>query len=419
MFVSIGRIVIGTKEITMDLNSSYFKALIGRADEVDESQKTIKKIWSEIEGKDLSETEAREKLEAPYLSVLDIQYQTARLFSPMTKFGRLALESARATHTEFKERTGGSLTTIITEKNIESFRPLMTDNVAEDILTERVKAIGALRYHEGSVYGVGVLTYRLEADRFMEGQMLSIEWLFVATAFREKRVATMLLGEIIDKCIANKIDHIIIDYPEDSHFAQAFYNMLSDWHFSFEIGVSPEFITKVTAENENSALPKMAEQAKPIGGYSKLRELMSEIAKSDKSLRKLLERKHPDDYFDPNISCFIYDKDKRGGLLLAHRLPDGFVRCEYLGWTKGGGDTLKGLISFFAVKVREVYGDGTLISLPVESTELSTFLDEYFDEHLGISTIEASLSSFLEGDDIDLATAMQILVEFLTQGQSH
>ena len=394
----------------MDLNSIYFKGLLDRADELDETRKTIEKARKEIEGKNMSTAGKRDKLESLYLGLLSMQYQAARVFDPMTEFGKTVLEEAKSTEEEYA-KLAGPITTLVTEENIDRFSPLMSDDIEEDIKTERLQAIGALRFKDGDLYPVGVLAFSLRSDGLGEQTILDIEWLYVATDFREQGVATTLLGNILERCASLGIGAITLDFPDDDSQTFAFYNMLSDWHFELESAYAPEFTAKVSKGNLSKTIEKLTAVAKPIGGYSQLKELMDVISGDDPGLKKVLLRRHPEDYFDPKLSCFVYDKDKNGALLLAHRLPSGLVRCEYLGCTSKGLNYIKGLVSFLAVNAREVYGDDTVISALIESAELRKFLDENFKEQLAKPIIEASLLASLSSEDIDIVDAVNILAE--------
>ena len=392
----------------MDLSSIYFESLLGREEELDEINAKIEGIKEEIKGKNLGKLEKRSKLEGLYLGIMNIQYQAAKLFNPMTQFGKYGLLAARASEQEYSE-IAGPLTIRITSDNADKFKSLMSSDMLEDIKTEKLQAIGAIRYFKKALYAAGVLAYTIEPDRLMESKVLRIEWLYVATTFREQGVATTLLGSIIDKSIDAGVDHITADFPDESDFTFAFYNMFSDWHFGFMSGLSPEFTVRVTSEHNSEAVDKLSTLPTPIGGVPQLKELMDTISQGDAGLKNILARKHPDDYFDQNLSCFVYDKNKNGALLLAHRLPGGLVRCEYLGWTKKGENYTKALVCYIFKNAGKTYGDDTVISVPVESEELQAFLDKNFGEQLARQIIEASLSSFLSEEDIDMQDAVMIL----------
>ena len=153
----------------------------------------------------------------------------------------------------------------------------------------------------------------------------------------------------------------------------------------------------------------MAYTAQPIEELSE--KEFRNVAKSllsDKTLERMLNGEFPPGYYDPKLSC-VARKDSLNGMLLAHRLPSGLVRTEYLGWDKGSGGAIKGLISFLAVKSLEVYGSGTMISVPVESDELAGFIDEIFPVQLRKPMIEAALFAPLPDEDADIETAAHVL----------
>ena len=392
----------------MDINAMYRQKVTEKADFIDEIDEDIKEALKETEGKDLREFELRERLEILYLEKIGIKLQAARLFNPMSEFGRLALKSALETQKEYEDRVG-ALISLVTNDSIRKYRPLMTEDVMEDIMVGKTQAIAALRYREDAVYAAGILAYSVDADRLSENLVVRIEWLYVAEEFRGGGIADQLLGNLIGKCIDLKIENITFDFPEEAEFAQAYYNIFSDWHFTFSSGISSDLVAEVSGDNVKKNVEAMAYTAQPIEELSE--KEFRDVAKSllsDKTLERMLNGEFPPGYYDPKLSC-VARKDSLNGMLLAHRLPSGLVRTEYLGWDKGSGGAIKGLISFLAVKSLEVYGSGTMISVPVESDELAGFIDEIFPVQLRKPMIEAALFAPLFDEDTDIETAAHVL----------
>ncbi|MBO4901101.1 MAG: hypothetical protein J5509_12520 [Lachnospiraceae bacterium] len=392
----------------MDLNVLQFRKVTDKAYSIDMIDDVMEAIKEEIEGKDLREFELREKLEPVYLDKINLQFQTARLFHPMSEFGRMVLKSALDTQKEYEDNVG-ALITLVTDDSIRKYKPLLTDDVMEDIMVGKTQAIAALRYRDGAVYAPGIIAYDVDTDRLQENIVVRIEWLYIAEEFRGEGIADMLLGNIIGRCIDLGIENITFDFPEESEYAQAYYNLLSDWHFSFTSGISSDFVTEVTKDTVKKNIVAMSYTAQAIEELSE-KEFMDVAKKllSDGTLDTMLKGEFPPDYFDPKLSC-VARRDSMTGMLLAHRLPSGLVRTEYLGWGEGSGPALKGLVSFLAVKALEVYGKGTMISVPVESDELAAFIDETFEVQLRKPMIEASLFAPLPEEDVDLEMAAAIL----------
>ena len=392
----------------MAQNDLYFRKVTDRAYSIDMIEDVLEEILGEIEGKELREFELREKLEGIYLAKIGLMLQASRLFPPMSEFGRSALKKAMDAQNEYEDRVG-ALVTGVTDDSIRKYKPLLTDDIMEDIMVGKTQAMAALRYRDGAVYAAGILAYSVDTDLLQENVVIRIEWLYIAEEFRGEGIADMLLGNLISRCVDLGIGNITFDFPEESEYAQAYYNLFSDWHFSFTTGLSPEFVTEVTKDTVKKNIEAMAYTARSVEELTEkeFRDVAKKLV-SEKTLDRMLKGEFPPDYFDPKLSC-VARRETEKGMLLAHRLPSGLVRTEYLGWGEGSGNALKGLISHLAVKSVEVYGSGTMISVPVESDELAGFLDEAFPVQLRKPMIEAALFAPLPEEDVDLRTAVSVL----------
>ncbi len=394
----------------MNLNTIYYNELADRADELDEAIEAIEQLKKETEGQKLREFELRDKFEELYLKKISILYQTAKLFHPWTEMGRQALKAATDCEKEY-EQLAGVLTSRITDSAIRKYMPLFSQDIVEDIMVGKMQAIGAVRFSEKSVYAVGALGYSIEPDRLSEEAVLNIQWLYVASKYRHQGVATMLLGNILERCVEQDIKHITFVFPEDEEYSQAFYNMFSDWHFGFESGLSPEFVIRVSKDDEKRAVANLAEGVKSIEGIPReeLENIVKKLTETDGELKEMIKGKRPFSYFDQKLSCYHMDNGK-GGLLLAHRMPQGLVKTEYLGWTEDGAFSLKGLISHLAVSARKVYGEDTLIMVPVESIELGEALDKFFPNQLRRPMLEARLSEPMPSEEVDPVAGLLLTI---------
>ena len=231
----------------MAQNDLYFRKVTDRAYSIDMIEDVLEEILGEIEGKELREFEIREKLEGIYLAKIGLMLQASRLFHPMSEFGRSALKKAMDAQNEYEDRVG-ALVTGVTDDSIRKYKPLLTDDIMEDIMVGKTQAMAALRYRDGAVYAAGILAYSVDTDLLQENVVIRIEWLYIAEEFRGEGIADMLLGNLISRCVDLGIENITFDFPEESEYAQAYYNLLSDWHFSFTTGLSPEFVTEVAKD---------------------------------------------------------------------------------------------------------------------------------------------------------------------------
>jgi ribosomal protein S18 acetylase RimI-like enzyme len=401
----------------MSLNELYYEEFIDRAEELEAVEKEIEDKEKEAEGKELGEFELRKLLEEPYLKKIGTQIRAARLFHPMSELGRMALAAAADTEKTYEERAG-SLISRVTDDSVNRYKPLLSDDIMEDLLVNNMKAIGALRYRDGAVYAAGILAYGVEPDRAAESTVLRIHWLYVAAEFREQGIADMLLANIIAEGLNAGIDYFTFDFQDEKPETQVFYNLFSDWHFSFEEGLAPEFMTALKAKDESKIVANLAEDSVSLEALSEKEkeEAIKTLADTDPAMQKIMKKRVPPNYYDGKLSCVCMRKGKKGGVLLAHKMPGGLIRTEYLGWTEGGGYAVRSLVSRLAVMARKVYGENALISLPVETEELGAFLDGNFPEHIRKPMIEASLAEPLPDENADIGIATVILGDHLIQG---
>ncbi len=135
--------------------------------------------------------------------------------------------------------------------------------------------------------------------------MLRIEWLYTATEFREEGIATHLLGNLIGKWADLGIEYITCDFPSEDRWSQAFFNILTDWHFVLEAGIDPEFLIKASKDNDSRFADSRARDVKPLSSLSgsEYKETLDLFAGSDVRLRQLLEKRPIQGYFDPELSA--------------------------------------------------------------------------------------------------------------------
>ena len=400
----------------MSLNELYYEEFIRRTDELEAVEKEIEDKKKEAEGKDLGEFELRKLLEEPYLKLIGAQIRAARLFHPLSDMGKIALSAAAETEKTYEEQVG-ALIASVAEDSISRYQPLLSDDIMEDLLVNKMKAIGALRYQGGAVYAAGILAYGVEPDRVSDSLVLRIHWLYVATEFRGQGIADMLLANIISEGLAAGIDYFTFDFQDEKPETQVFYNLLSDWHFSFTAGLAPEFMTSLKAKDTSKIVTNLAKDSISLEALSEEEKAAAfqKLSDADPVMQKVLSRRVPPNYYDEKLSCICLRKGSKGGVLLAHKMPSALIRTEYLGWTEGGGYAVRSLVSRLAVMAQKVYGENALFSLPVETEELGAFLDDNFPEHIRMPMIEAALTEPLPDENIDFETAALILADHVTQ----
>ncbi len=352
-------------------------------------------------------TDGRKDLEELFERRLYLQFAAAKTFHPFSEFGGYCLEHAQELIDEYESEVG-PVNTRITKSNIDRFKGSLTEDLMDDIKSGKCQAIGALRYDGDGISGVGALVYEMDTDRLGEEYILRIRWIFVKEAFRKRGVATSLLGSILCKSRALGTENILFESSTDHKWNQAYYNLLSGWHFDLEVGLSPRLYLRLS---DVEVMDEMLEFATPIRPLMNLsmdqrKEMFEEVAGSDEQLFGLFSRQIPDDYFDGELSG-ILEKDKKVyGMILAHRMPSGMIRMEYCGGEQNFG---AGLFSYMIITAKEICDKDTIIELVPQSEEMNDFFDTYFSEHLRLSVVMASLQKPYGTSDTGVADAVTIL----------
>ncbi len=384
----------------MSYNEMYYqKVLDGEAEmeKLDEAIEEARELQRENahakSGYDL-EKESRKALEKLYERRLYLQYVAARTFHPFSEFGKLCLEKAQEITDEYESEIG-LLTTGITKENVERFKGSLTNDLIDDICSGKYRAIGALRYDGDGVYGVGALVYTMETDRLGDEKILRIKWLFVKESFRDRGVATMLLGGLLLKSASLGIENILCEVPIKREWNQAYYKLLSDWHFDFEAGLAPQLYLQMSDVEMLDELLDLAADVKP---WKKL----------PAEKRKALSGKFSENYFDGECSCFLSKGDAVLGALLVHRLPSGTIRMERMEGDQKYGENL---FSYMIISAKELWGDDAMVELFAESEEMNDYFDTYYAKHLRTSVILASLQKPYGNTDTSVEEAIRILSE--------
>lgn len=354
--------------------------------------------------------DGRKALESLYERRINLAYRIAKTFHPFSQFGRMCLGRAQEITDEY-EREVGILTTRITKENISSFRGSLTADMAEDITTGKYQAIGALRYNEDGVYGVGALVYMMDMDRLDDEYILRIKWLFVKEAFRERGIATALLGGLLWKSLVLETENILFEAPVNPEWNQVYYDILTDWHFDFEVGFSPQLYLRLDDVEIDNEINKLAAQASPLKKLPEAnrKKASDMIAEKDDSFYLLLNRKLPDGYIDEELSCFHIDGGEFKGALMVHTLPSGTVRIEYL---SGEPKSCMILLSYMIKRAKEICEGDTLLELVSEYPETDDYFDSCFEHQIRMSVIMAALTPAYGNEDMELEDIEAILDKY-------
>jgi hypothetical protein len=372
----------------MTYNDIYYQKLLDSEAEMGEVDKAIEDAMGELA---LNE-DGRKDLEKLYERRIYLQYIAARTFHPFSEFGKLCLRRAQEIADEY-ENEFGLLTTRITKDNLDRFKGSLTLDLMDDISTGKCQAIGALRYDEDGISGVGALVYMVDTDRLDDEYILIVKWLFVKEGFRNRGVGTSLLGGLLGKSLVLENNNVLFEIPAKQDLIQPYYKLLSDWHFDFEAGLAPQLFLKMSDVEILDELLDLAGNVKPLKKLS-----------SDR--REALSGRFPTEYFDEELSCFIAKGDDVLGVLLVHRLPSGKIRMERMVGDPKFGENL---FSYMIISAKEICGDDTMVELFAQSQEMGDYFDVYYSTHLRTLVMLASLQKPYGISDTKVEDAIGVL----------
>ncbi len=347
-------------------------------------------------------------VEESYNVILDTLSRLARRFHPLTTYGKSYLKQLFSIRKKFEEQIG-LLYTIVDKDNIDTFSPLMTKDLAEEVRIGKTKGIGAIRSDKEASYGVGILLYRLENDAKNSAPTFRITWLYVHENWQNQGIANALIGEIVNIMSSSDISALIADIPEceDAMIVGSF---LSLWHFKFLAKVTTDFIGQLD-DIDMSKLKKIPSHAKRLSEISQ-EEALSLVNHSflDSNYQGfLLGHKNSLDLYDTDLSCFTIENQILRSMALVHFYPSGLLSVEYLFLAKGDEKDFSDLISTIIINAHEKYPSSTYVRISTRSKAQADLLDLIFTKQKTLLLLEGGLLPLPEGVDVKNETIKELM----------
>ncbi|MBO6214185.1 MAG: GNAT family N-acetyltransferase, partial [Lachnospiraceae bacterium] len=295
--------------------------------------------------------------------------------------------------------------------NAELFSSVLTPDLAEDISVGRLYAIGALRRDDSEIYGVGAIVFHIEESIVYESGILRVMWLYVNPDYRQRGVAHHLIGEVLKIMVDQGIHHASAEFPVKSDHSIILNYILGSWHFEMETGLNPEALFKARDVYYYGKTGSYKKGAKSLASLDEktYRQLVSNTLRRY-SYRGYLRRLISDgSYIDRDLSCYMGNVTDVSAILLAHRLPSGRCRVDYLNCVPGQERQMGFLLCSFMEGAAASSEDETLIEIPVEMEEIGLFLDEVCPRQMGMYLAEGVLMPPAEDTDMDKADVEQLL----------
>ena len=354
----------------------------------------------------------REKLETTYALKMDLFYSQACAIHPLTSFGKHCLKEAVETRKEF-ESLVGVYTTRITPENISVFLPVLTKDLAEDILTGRREAIGAVRAKGVRSYGAGALVYY--ADDGPDGATLRIDWLYVHPDFRGRRIANSLIGEMVYQVQKGAGSTLAASFTVGENWEPVIGSIFAKWKFIF--GTQMEGDTIVSIEDILDPAPIEEVRKK----YGKEAKPLSEIQDRDRSsfIRRTLIRDgyrgylwrqaEKPDYFDPELSCYVGDRRNPEGVMLVHRTPSGMLRVEYAGLGSGDGRSIFSMTGNVLYRAITTESSKSTLDFPIRMDEFEEMMKRIVPKQRSAFYVTAVLSGDYVEEDVTEEAVEELL----------
>jgi GNAT superfamily N-acetyltransferase len=344
----------------------------------------------------------REKLEASYALKMDLFYSQACAIHPLTSFGKQCLKEAVETRKEF-ESLVGVYTTRITPENISVFLPVLTKDLAEDIITGRREAIGAIRAKGVRTYGAGALAYYVDEDP--DGAILRIEWLYVHPDFRGRRIADSLIAEMVYQIQKEPGLSMAASFTVGENWEPVIGNIFSKWKFIF--GAQMEGDTIVAVEDITDTTPieavvkKYEKNVKPLSEMNSrdISDFIGRVLIKDGYRGYLWRQIKNPGYFDQELSCYTGDRKKPDGVMLVHRTPSGLLRLEYAGFESDDGSSMISMTGHVLYRTLATESTGATIVFPIRMDEFDEMMERIAPKQRSALLVTAVLSSdYLEED---------------------
>ncbi len=354
----------------------------------------IEKLMSGYDPNDIN----RASFEVAYSMKLQLLFNMARRFHPLSTFGKNRLSEAKATREEF-EKNIGPYTIRVDAGNVERFGTVIISDLCDEIVAKKSYAIGAIRSGEDAAVAAGALVY----DIVTSGGKLTmrIKWLYVDEAFRGRGVAHSLVAEAVKTYIdSDAIDDMTVDMSLGKDWLMILGYFFNFWRFEFGTSISCEADIRIGDIRDPGGLMSRAEGVRALSDLdtSVIGDYLNKMGYTGFLTDERLWR----EYTDKKLSCFVGDANAPGGMLLAHRLPSGRVTVEFI--NSDDPDALISMISHFVMTAAKECDDDSKLIIPVCNKEVSGFIDGLATKQGGMFLVNGMLTkpiSDMDEDDVD------------------
>ena len=336
---------------------------------------------------------ARDEMETAYTFKIDVLGNLAKVFLPLTQYGRKQIREIRKCSREY-ESFAAPLITNITAENAEAFSKVLTEDMREDVEAGKLHALGAIRTEAGRQFAAGAIVYNIEYSNFVDANLGRIFWLYVHEDFRERGIGDHLIAELVGSMLEHGVEYITMDSSlgDDADVIKGY--IMASWKFRTETGINPDTMIRIQDIKNYSKIKDNSKGAKSIasleGGINAngVKNALKRFSRPSYLSDEVISG----GYIDTELSFYLGNETSVTGLLLTHRLPSGKVRVEYLKAEDDRFESHKKLLSAFIKEAVSKCGDDTLLYIPIESFAVAEYLEEISPIQMGQYLLEGLIS---------------------------
>ncbi len=277
------------------------------------------------------------------------------------------------------EKKAEPMVTVLRSGNLSFFSDMLSKDLAEEILIKKSRGFGMLRSGEedNSLYPVSAVVFYVDREGVENRPILRIKWMYVHPLFRNRGIGNAMMGELFYLIKTEGIDGISVDLPASDQ-GSLFKEFLEKWQFTFEKGLEPDFILRLSDMENKEELSAEAGKVKALSSLEKpaAGSLIRSVFKKD-GYQGFLSNV-PEGYLDFDLSCYIKGEDSVSALALVHILPGGSLVTEYV-YTDPLNEALTmDLTIFVALKAQERFGGDRILRMKTEDFGTAHLLDKIF-----------------------------------------
>ena len=266
----------------------------------------------------------------------------------------------------------------IKKNNIGAFKWISdVDELGRIVNGTDTFAIGAVEEEHG--WGVGILSFSVLKDN-----SIMHRWIYVATEFRYKGIATEMMHRFYDLIADLNISKFFVVFPNNNR-AQMLMSFYERFEYHFERSKMNNMHVRLSEVAGHSLfrshkIPNNTLSLESVSP-SEIKYFMGAIPKEWREHSRHISIGDPDN----RISSVYLDHDKICGALIIHHTPSGKLLPVFFRSLKGDGKIMVSLVRKTVQEAMKKYGPDTEVIINLDQTAIGTFIDKLFPDKVTVN----------------------------------